>query len=167
MGGGGQGSARSDLSGPGRGFGQSGGGDGVEGCGLADITHLVFCLQQQTSSQTESDQRSRLWIQTHLIWAAVVHPVLPVSVEAAGTSEKKRNSGSQDISDSEEADEDRVSEGELKWSQSLVMRLHHAPRFVITPAGRTPAGVITFRCKRINTMTGWPRRHRSVQAVRR
>lgn len=90
MGGGGQGSARSDLSGPGRGFGEGGGGDRVEARGVGDVTHLFFRLQHQTSGQEElADEKSRAGrTQTHLIWAAVVHPVLPVTVEAAGTSEK-------------------------------------------------------------------------------
>lgn len=51
MGGGGQGSAHSDLSGPGRGFGGSGGGDRVEVRGVSDVTHLVFRLQHETSGQ--------------------------------------------------------------------------------------------------------------------
>lgn len=96
MGGGGQGSAHSRLSGPGRGFGHSGSGDRVEVRGLSDVTHLVFRLQCETSGQEDlADEKSRAGrIQTHLIWAAVVHPVLPVTVEAAGTSEKMRNTGS-------------------------------------------------------------------------
>lgn len=51
VGGGGQGSAHSDLSGPGRGFGGSGGGDRIEVCGVSGVTHLVFRLQHETSGQ--------------------------------------------------------------------------------------------------------------------
>lgn len=99
VGGGGQGSARGDLSGPGRGCGDSGGGDRVEVRGVRDVTHLVFRLQQETSGREElGDEKSRAGrLQTHLIRAAVVHPVLPVTVEAAGASEKMRNAGSKTL----------------------------------------------------------------------
>lgn len=53
VGGGGQVSARSDLSGPGRGFGNGGGGDRVEQRGVSDIAHLVLRLQHETSGQEE------------------------------------------------------------------------------------------------------------------
>lgn len=59
MGGGGQGSARGDLSSPGCGFGHSGGSDGVEVCGVSDVTHLVFRLQQETSGQGRSADEKR------------------------------------------------------------------------------------------------------------
>lgn len=67
MGGGGQGSARGDLSSPGSGFGHSsGGGDGVEVCGVSDVTHLVFRLQQETSGQGRSaDEKRRQCVHTH------------------------------------------------------------------------------------------------------
>lgn len=74
-------------------------------------------------------------IRTHLIWAAVVHPVLPVTVEAAGTSEKMRNKSFKDILDSERAAE--CLWGEFKRSQSLMMRLLcHAP-IPNNPKGQT------------------------------
>lgn len=97
MGGGGQGSARSGLSGPGRGSGDSGGGDGVEVRGVGDVAHLVFRLQHETSSQVgsadEESRARRIQTHTHLVWTAAVHPVLPVTVEAAGASVKMRNAG--------------------------------------------------------------------------
>lgn len=93
VGGGGQVSACSDLPGPGRGFGGGGGGDGVEDRGVRDVTHLVLRLQHETSGQEEDEGTGAEQIQTHLIWTAVVHPVLPVAVEAAGTSAGTRNTG--------------------------------------------------------------------------
>lgn len=91
MGGGGQVSACSDPSGPGRAFG--GGGDGVEDRGVRGVTHLVLRLQHETSGQQEGEGTGAEQIQTHLIGTAVVHPVLPVTVEAAGTSAAMRNTG--------------------------------------------------------------------------
>lgn len=91
VGGGGQVSACSDLPGPGRGFG--GGGDGVEDRAVRDVTHLVLRLQHETSGQEEDERTGAEQIQTHLVWTAVVHPVLPVTVEAAGTSAEMRNAG--------------------------------------------------------------------------
>lgn len=99
-GGGGQGSARSGLSGPGRGSGDSGGGGGVEVRGVSGVAHLVFGLQRQTSGQQglahEKNRAAR--VETHLVWAAVVHPVLPVTVEAAGASAKMKDAGSKAFS---------------------------------------------------------------------
>lgn len=47
VGGGGQVSARSDLSGPGRGFGNGGGGDRVQQRGVSGVAHLVLGLQHE------------------------------------------------------------------------------------------------------------------------
>lgn len=51
VGGGGQGSARRDRSGSGRGFGHSDGGGRVDVGGVSDVTHLVFRLRHETSGQ--------------------------------------------------------------------------------------------------------------------
>lgn len=157
VGGGGQVSACRDLPGPGRGFGGGGGGgDGVEDGGVRDVAQLVLRLQHETSGQEEDGGAGAEQTQTHLIWAAVVHPVLPVTVEAAGTSAERRNTPLfKLISNSElRLREDRVSEGEFKRSQLLMIRPLYRSKISNNPKRKTAldeANANPLRCKWIKT----------------
>lgn len=94
LGGGGRVSVGRGFSAPGRGFGAQRGGEGVDVRGVGDVAQLVLCLgiikkgARVTQSKATPPPR---WIlpprpgARYLVWAAVVHPVLPMAVEAAGT----------------------------------------------------------------------------------
>lgn len=109
---------------------------------MSHILSFVCNRRQAVRDNQQMRKGDSVWVHTHLVWAAVVHPVLPVSVEAARTSEKRRNTCSQDILNSEKAAQNARAEsvwggrGGFKCSQSPGMRLYQAPRFLITPKGR-------------------------------
>lgn len=80
---------------------------------MSHILSFVCNRRQAVRDNQQMRKGDSVGVHTHLVWAAVVHPVLPVSVEAAGTSEKRRNTCSQDILNSEKAAQN--ARGQSVW----------------------------------------------------